>query len=63
MSDDRIFYAKVGDDGKIIYIAQGEQQDPTMILVDYSSELYHEFYYRMPIWIQWDIPVPTEIEV
>ncbi|HAV7603077.1 TPA: hypothetical protein ACNB0W_003198 [Escherichia coli] len=53
MSD---YYAKLVADGKIIYMAQGPQEDETMILVDFSSDIYHEFYYRMPIAIRITLP-------
>lgn len=62
MTNNCIFYAKLGEDEKIHYISLGEQPDPTMFPVDYSSELYREFYLRMPVWVQWDIPAPSEKE-
>ncbi|EFL6450602.1 hypothetical protein KVQ01_11035 [Escherichia coli] len=50
------YYAKLDDDGKIIYMAQGPQEDETMVLVDFSSDMYYEFYYRMPIAIRITLP-------
>ncbi|EKN4769629.1 hypothetical protein FG467_003536 [Yersinia enterocolitica] len=56
-----VWYARLGSDGKIESVSPGDQSDhPGMILVDFSSEIYREFYNRMPVWIQWGIPTPTE---
>ncbi|MEO3741722.1 hypothetical protein [Enterobacter sp. AG5470] len=62
MTNNSTFYAKLGENEKIHYISLGEQLDPTMFPVDYSSELYREFYSRMPAWAQRDIPAPSEKE-
>ncbi|ENG6255992.1 hypothetical protein ABU550_000866 [Yersinia enterocolitica] len=60
-NDAPIWYARLGSDGKIESISPGEQpEQPDLIQVDFSSELYREFYNRMPVWIQWGIPTPTE---
>ncbi len=50
------YYAKLGNDGYIIYMAQGPQGDEDMVLVDFSSDIYYEFYYRMPIAIRIALP-------
>lgn len=55
------YYAKLGDDGKIIYMAQGMQDDTTLVLVDFSSDVYYEFHYRMPIAIRLIIPDYTGV--
>ncbi|HED5569697.1 TPA: hypothetical protein R5C98_001272 [Yersinia enterocolitica] len=58
-----VWYARLGSDGKIESVSPGDQSEqPDMILVDLSSELYREFYNRMPVWIQWGIPTPLEGE-
>ncbi|HDL7402754.1 TPA: hypothetical protein PXN31_003325 [Yersinia enterocolitica] len=55
------YYAKLGDDGKIIYMVLGLQDDTTLVPVDFSSDVYHEFYYRMPIAIRLTTPEYTGV--
>ncbi|AMO47634.1 Hypothetical protein AKI40_1217 [Enterobacter sp. FY-07] len=52
------WYGFIGEDGKIVYIVQGPQPEPGYVQLDLSSDLYHEFYYRMPEFIRWSLPDP-----
>lgn len=52
------YWAKLDSEGLIIYITYGPQEDPTMVQVDTASDIYHEFYNRMPDFIRQDLPLP-----
>lgn len=54
------YYAKLDEDGQITTMYYGPQQDDdTLIIVDFSSELYRTFYYSLPLAISLSLPEPT----
>lgn len=53
------YYAKLDDNGQITIMYYGPQDDDTLIIVDFSSELYRIFYYSLPLAISLSLPEPT----
>lgn len=53
------WYAKIGDDGEIEFVAFGEQISQGLVLVDLSSKLYYDFFHRYPSFITEGLPLPV----
>lgn len=55
------YYAKLDDNGQITIMYYGPQDDDTLIIVDFSSELYRTFYYSLPLAISLSLPDYTGV--